>query len=368
VTPARGDRVAEDRGDGVADDRNGALRRASARLLSLLPVLPLAACAWAYAWMAHMYGTWDLRGLIVHESGKYTLLQTIFFTNHFCREWPVKLVYILAAAAIFRAGVPVAPLSDADRARARRAGLAALAGAIVLVTGAFLHAVLRSDASTAALDLFQFHSNDTAPASWGAHWRFHFLSGLAFLGGAGFLTTLAGFATGGPSGSSPAAARERRRGLVRALLIFAAATLVFVPSLEPFLDPRFLGHQFREATGTDLPIALPLLMTAFLWSDRFLRRRLTSPAAAVDSRGEDRVPWRRLAGWTLAAAVPVALNAALLLRGAGVSGNRPPGAAGWSIVDLYAAHVYEHSLDYLFYLLAGTAVLLLAASVRGRRD
>ena len=107
-----------------------------------------------------------------------------------------------------------------------------------------------------------------------------------------------------------------------------------------------------------------LLITLLLFWDR--RLRANQPVT-----GEPPAPGRirraSLLAWAAATIGPVVLIVALLLGGPGVSGNRPPGAAGWSVIDLYAAHVYEHSLDYLFYLLAGSAVILLAASVRGRR-
>ncbi len=321
----------------------GGLRRTGAALL-LLPCLALAG---AYLWMVRMYGRWDLWGVIVHESGLYTLGQTIFFISHFCREWPVKLVYLAAGLCLFRSAHPVPALDARRRARLGRAGWACVGLAAVLCIAAFGHAASRTGATEALRDLLQFRSNDTAPEAWGAHWRFHFLSGIAFIAGCGLIAA----ATGRRISAGAAGA---------AAALYAAVTVVALPGLEPFTDPRFLGHQFREATGTDLPVALPLLLGLWL----VMQAGLAAGRAGSDPQGGSDPLIRRCLPWAVACAAPVALLALLLLSGHDVGANRPPGAVGWSLPDLYAAHTYEHSLDYLFYGLAGAGAFLLSAAGR----
>lgn len=337
-------------------------------LIRTLFVLPLLSACIAYLWMIRMYGQVNLWSVLVHESGKYTLAQTIFFTSHFCREWPVKLVYLLIGWTLFRAYNPPAALAPGQASRARTLGFVSLAATVLLLVTTFVSGVSKTGLHDALFDLTQFHSNDTAPALWGSHWRFHFLSGIAFCGGAGFLSLISASAPFDPS--LPTGGRAvpilagllagaRRRGVLwPALALFLGATIFFLPGLDSFRDGRYLGHQFREATGADLPIALPLMIGTFL----FWRRRFRPPTSPTPV-GDETPSWRPLAGWLLLAGVPVVLNALLLLTvDIGSQVERLPGAKQWSLPDLYAAHVFEHSLDYLFYVVAGSALILLSSA------
>src|SRR5690348_6024203 len=83
----------------------------------------------------------------------------------------------------------------------------------------------------------------------------------------------------------------RRRGALyaAALMVFAAATIIFGVSMLPFRDPIYLGHQLRELVTHTL-VTLPLALgTCFVLARRYSRRepdvRSSMPAWTIYAAG-----------------------------------------------------------------------------------
>ncbi len=59
-------------------------------------IIPGIVWALSYLLLVREFGRWNLSGLPVHESGKYTLLQTVLYYSHFMRELPIDTLYAFA--------------------------------------------------------------------------------------------------------------------------------------------------------------------------------------------------------------------------------------------------------------------------------
>jgi hypothetical protein len=117
-----------------------------------------------------------------------------------------------------------------------------------------------------------------------------------------------------------------------AWLYFLVLTIVFGPSLEPVLDPRFIGHQAREIlthTVTSLPLGLACLGIV----QRVLRLRVRAGSWG---------PRWRAAGLIGVFAIPAYLGIAALTTDAMAAGQTEFGLAA-----VVAAHFFEHSLDFV---------------------
>lgn len=316
------------------------------RVALTLAALPLGVLVAMYAWLAIAHRALNLFPVIVHESGRYTLLQTIFYVSHFLREIPVDVVIALSAASAALSLWSPAPRSAADRLR-----LAALCGGLALVVAAasFAAAAVADGAASARLDLLQYRTRDDESAP-GSHWNYHLLSSLWFLLGALPVLRLT-MATLGLGASAPAArVRARVVSWGYALLL----SLAFGVSSLAWTSGRYAGHQARELL-THVPVTLLLTAAALIAVvgpaafERDGRSLGTRLAAAVR---------RDLASWIAILAIAVFL-AIRTLGGGGLE----EGQSGQGVAGMVAAHFFEHVLDYVFTpAVAVTAALLLTGS------
>ena len=298
----------------------------------LLLVVPVTLLAGAYAWLALEHHSWALWRVIVHESGRYTLGQTVFFFRHFLREVPVDVAMGLFCAAAIRSAEPAAR-------RRPPAGAAALL-AIGLVALAFALATGEEGSREAVRDLLQFRTRDD-DAVYGAHWNFHLLSTVWF----------------GAAAYAAAAIWAGRGGLVRptgaARTLLAAAwgwvallTIVFGVQAEVFTSPRYLGHQAREILTHGL-ITLPLTVAVVRWVTG--RRAYPGAGATPPARASlaaQAVLWIALAG------IPIFLVVAF--RDADFAATAQLHSA---LAGVVAAHVFEHVLDMVLVALVGLAAV-----------
>src|SRR5262249_54109427 len=140
--------------------------------------------------------------------------------------------------------IPAAQVDTAIGRRRLALGLATLA-AIALILGgtAYLNAFGPYYANEARgqsiLDnLAQYPTRPGAPFVWGAHWRFHLIERFAEMALAFCVAGVVWLRDRRPRGAGAT-------GLslyATALLVFAAATIVFGISAQPFRDPVYLGH------------------------------------------------------------------------------------------------------------------------------
>jgi hypothetical protein len=287
-----------------------------------LAAIAAATIAAAFAWLAAEHGTLALWNVIVHESGRYTLGETILYYGHFLREVPVAAAY-----ALFLLGVSGASRTTADGRSAPSSALGWLAAALLLVVAAFVIAGVTHGWHSATLDLLQQRTRDDA-AAYGTHWRYHWLSTLWFgatVAAAPWLLQLFGFSH---------VLQHDRRFTRAAWAYFAVLTLAFGLSGAVFLDPQYAGHQAREILTHSL-VTLPLGLAVLL---------------AAAQRPAERASLR-LDGWTLVAlgfAVVIPVQLAVVALGGGVMEH---GQTEHGLAAMVAAHYFEHTLDYLLVLL-----------------
>ena len=279
---------------------------------------PAVILAAAYAWLSIDHGTPALWSVIVHESGRYTLGQTVLYFHHFLREIPTVVAMSLFVAAV---GGPA--VATPVRAVLRLRGGLLAAG--ILIAGSITLVCLESGPRAAMENLNQLHTRDNLPV-FGSHWRFHFLSTVWFGLAVPVTAWIAARLAGVPSLFAPDAWLHRA-----AWLYFGLVSIAYGPGTEPFIDPRFIGHQAREIfthATTTLPLGLGVIVLA--------RRMAGSGTRAASA---SRPGWFRLLG---VVAIPVYLLLATVLTDSIASGQTDRGPAA-----MVAAHYFEHTLDYV---------------------
>ncbi len=296
----------------------------------LLVAGPLAVLLVAYLWMTMAHATPFLWNVVVHESGRYTLGETLFFVRHHLREVLVDVIMSLSIAAA------VVPTSRPSARQARLAPRAAIL-AILLVLFAFAWSVGQEGLRDATRDLLQFRTRDD-DASYGAHWRFHLLSTIWFAVAAQCLAAISAgsFRLGLPD------ARARRLTFVTFGLI-AALTVIFGINAEPFTSGRYIGHQAREILTHGL-VTLPLVYGTI--------RMCQGPPGDVPA-GRTLPVGVSVAFWMVVAGIPIFLT--LAFRGADLESTAQLSSGLSGVV---AAHFFEHVLDYILVFLVAAALVM----------
>jgi hypothetical protein len=283
----------------------------------------LAQLALAYVWLAAGHGTPWLWNVVVHESGRYTLGETILYTTHFMREVPtVVAMALFLIAALHGSGL----LPTRSR---RGVSTWSLGLAFLLVGASFASAAAASGVASAFGDLAQFRTRDDL-WSYGSHWRFHFLSTVWFAAAAAVVSRWAARSAARPPGSGTL---DSQRLWTIAWLYFAGLTAVFGVSREIVADPRFVGHQAREIL-THGPVTCLLVVGSALMMAR-------EPSASVPPE-----PARPRALGRLAAVMFVLIPAALIILGM-MGEVMAAGQTGQGLSAMVAAHAFEHTLDYV---------------------
>jgi hypothetical protein len=310
-------------------------RRALITLCFAVPGLVLLA---AYVWLVIDHGTWRLWGVVVHESGRYTLGQTILYFSHFLRELPTIMAYVLF---LLGASAAVAPGPGRPRWLQRVLGRPALGvAAVIIAVGIVATALVRTAAvdgwSGAMLDLLQYRTRDDL-VGYGTHWRYHWLSTLWFGAAVGVIPAILGrlSAVGRPI-------FHRARTLV-AWAYFGVLTLVFGLSTDVFLDVRYAGHQAREILThgpVTLLLGLGIILAASSTRSPTTPRRPTAPS------------W--LTGLFAVVALVIPVHVAMVSLGGDVMAE---GQSDMGLAAMVAAHYFEHVLDYIL------ASLLLASAL-----
>jgi hypothetical protein len=322
------------------------LERRARPLVAACFIIPAGVLIGSYVWLAMDRGTAGLWNVVVHESGRYTLGQTLFYVAHFLREVPTDIAYALFTLAATGGFGTVAP--DAAP-RGRQLGWFCLAAAVVLCAVALIATAGADGWSSAFMDLFQFRTRDDV-AAYGSHWRFHWLSTLWFGAVVGLAPVVARMA------GRPVAAPHR--GMERAAwAYFLAFTAVFGISADVFVDTRYVGHQAREIL-THGPVTVLLGVGVMLTAIARLGATRREAGGPSGNRG---ALWARVG---LGIAIPVYLAVVALSGDVMAAGQSDRGLAA-----MVAAHYFEHALDYLLVaLLVLGGFGLLVAHRATRRD
>lgn len=324
-------------------------RRRTRVVISLLLGVPALVLAGSYALIALRQGTWNLFPVLIHESGRYTLTETIFYFRHFVRELPVNTLVAIALGIL---GCLHSPLIAGDRpgppvslaGMRRRAGLTAL----VMALAAIFLTWHQLDRHETWIELAQFRTRDEL-SEFGSHWRYHLLhvvdSVLFCLGALLVLRGLTG--AGGIS-------RQAVRWLCVWALAFALITTGFGSPARALTDPLYLAHQAREIETHRLLALCPAFGCMLL-----LEQRL---GAALPQALNPRMIWQG-ACWVAAATV-IPLWIAWALRGVSIPTLAQRRVDLW---QLAAAHHFEHVLDYIYVVALSLWVYLRGVTVLLRR-
>jgi hypothetical protein len=296
--------------------------------------VPAAVLAGSFVWLAVDHGTPRIWSVVVHESGRYTLRDTILYFAHFLREIPTAVAYTLFLVGVSARADPGVHM---PRDRAHTLGVGALLLALALV-GTALVMTSRADGWTSALqDLLQYRTRDDL-VGFGTHWRYHWLSTLWFGAGIGVAPALAAWLFG------DSVLRASPRWMIAAWGYFLLPTLVFGLSGDIFTDVRYVGHQAREILTHGPVTALPAVG---------LLLALGSPRGSGASTARHPLSWIAGIAFLL---IPVYLAAVGVAGGALAEGQ-----TGQGLAAMVAAHYFEHTLDYVL------VFLLLVASLGLKR-
>lgn len=273
--------------------------------LTLVFGIPIAIWILSYTYLARYHKEWNLLQVPIHESGRYTLLGTIFYFNHFLREIFIDTLFVLAAFGAYEAAQAVAHPDDVGRLKAEF-GLAALLIFLVVV---FLGSVRNVGLENTLLDFFQFREVDDV-VKFGSHWHMHFLSTLVILL---MLVLPATFYSAKPP-----------QVLIAIGLVFILASLFYRTGWLAISDPRWILHGGREIITFFFLAVLPVY-------------GLVIPDSAPQL-------------FPMAVGVSVAI-AAILLYYAWVfrKTNLARYAQGdYGVAYLLSPHFFEHVLDYVY--------------------
>jgi hypothetical protein len=132
--------------------------------------LPVTVLCVSYFYLVLYYGQWNLASIKIHESGQYTLWETIFYFSHFAREIPILFFLAMALLCAFRAFPPraVGPVN----------GYKKLRQASCLLAGAYLVFAVAGGVMAVGWEewywnVAQYRRRD----DWfehGGHWGYHF--------------------------------------------------------------------------------------------------------------------------------------------------------------------------------------------------
>ena len=328
---------------------NGPRRKAIAPDPRLLLLLPAAVYLASYADLALYHGRAWLWSTVVHESGRYTLLETTFYASHFLGHLPVLLTLALIAAGSWRS---MSPPSAPPCRRGRRLVVAVLG---VLVAGSLAVAIGHfglADTLSFILQRRQRPDLDVAGGSWRLHLpstllQFALIPVVVWLARQAFARPVEWSRRGLPLLAASVAVAAGVTWLATGNLVAAAA--------ETWQDPRYLAHSVRELVTFPLtyyPLALAALLAGEPPAMRRERRALSGPDLAIGALAA-------LFAAAFAHQVVVSLG-----HDIGALAQQPWFAEGGrlGIPYLLASHFFEHVLDSVFF----TLVTLLL--VRGCRS
>lgn len=290
---------------------------------------PVTVLVLSYLYLAVEYQTLFLFNLKVHESGKYTLLQTMFYFDHFAREIPIGALNALSISISFYILSPLAGISRHSFRKFFIPAAYSLLFFLLIVVAAAIH---KNGFGSFLLDLLQFRTRDDL-VSYGSHWHSHLLDMFFVMLFSLALSFIYRGITGTPNRTID------RRGLHLLFVwgaLFIACTVIFVPTIKPLSDTRFLAHQFREIAThsvTTVPLAYAFLI--------LLERSLSGNAISI--RRDRQLIKRGMLFIIAASAIPLFIAGSLVGRDIIAEAQKKT-----SYLNLLAAHYFEHMLDYFF--------------------
>ncbi len=294
--------------------RNLVFERFLAPALASIAILSLAV---AYVTMAHNHASWWLWYEVVHEDGIRTFKDTVYFFEHALRELPLDLMLGITIGASVACSFP-------DSQVERRHDIAALATIAVTLAFIVVGALICIGPSGIVVELSQSHTRNGAPLAWGAHWNYHLVSRMALILSAGSLVVL----ISGNAQWHEKSFLSTHRPLLVSLGFFLLLSLLFRPTIAPFTDARFLGHQAREFI-THILTTVPLALSC------------TLPFKS------QRAPFRVRPRSDMIVLIAFSLSLALWLGIGALVTDAQSQAQSNSLVPILAGHMFEHTFGFV---------------------
>lgn len=322
------------------------MRVIAQRALWLFPLFILFI---SYSYLAYEQGTPFFFNAHIHESGTYTLLETVFYFDHFIREIPVSVLTACVVAISFYLFSPL-PLHDCCRmVSVRKFTVPFLFFFLIVVIAG---ALLKNGFYSFFLDLFQYRTRDNV-VSYGSHWHYHLLH-IEFI----FLASLAvSFVYRGLTHMySTTMNKSGITFLVIVQTCIILFTLIFIPDIKPFTDTRYLAHQFREIV-THASVTMPLAF-AFLivFEHKSCPASYVSPGASA---------FNKIGVLLFIVALVIPLYILIQLSGRNIMAEAQTKS---NYFNLLASHYFEHSLDYVFVSLLTVMIFSFLIHISKRRN
>ena len=317
-----------------------------------IPVLMLAG---AYIHMVFRYEKIWLFNTIVHENGKYTLLEVIFYFRHFLWELPIKAWYaLLLTGLFFYYGQPSPEEKQIDESNIPRHLIVVCGLSVIGIAGlAFIATADKVGYYEALVGLSQYRTSELNPPAFGSHWRNHFLSNIVLVSTSAAFILLFRKNTNGNW-----VKRKFAKVFLFAAAFFLILTLFFGINMDPFSKPNYLGHQLREIFGSDLSITMLLSLSLLIHLEG--KYDLNYHTQNKFNQGNQKKDFYHLIFWSIIAfAVSLFLIIKVLTLDISVEIAKIGQTRSWSKLDLFAWHFFEHSLDYIFTLTLVAFIYLL---------
>jgi len=324
-----------------------------------LPIMLLIA---AYIKMVFFYQKLWLFNSIVHENGKYTLMEVVFYFSHFNWEMLGKTVYALLLVGVFYY-YGNNPIREYEKTTIVPQSRIILSGMIVfsIVLLTLITTINKLGINEAMLGFLQYRTSEIKPIAFGSHWRNHFLSNIVLFSASAFMILLYRVTCCGGW-------KKRKFSYLFYISwgIFIVLTIFFGFTRDPFETPSYLGHQLREIFGSDLSITMPLAVSVLI----FLEQKYEPGSRITTDNGLKQHNFiLYLMGWMIPV---VSISAFVVFRvlTLDISGemSKLPGTRHWSVLDVFAWHFYEHSLDYVFVISLVYFLYLLTLSIESIRE
>lgn len=230
--------------------------RGNLNILLLFFCLPFGTLTISWLWICINNGSICPLNKIVHEDGKRTLFDTIFYFEHALRELPVDLILavtIAGAVSSFYSGHSTHFTSIYSKNKRLLWLLGVFTFLIIIILP--IMTGLQQGSKVLIENIFQMPTRDGDPLVWGAHWRYHFLS-------RGCLLVLSFFVVGFysywvRSVTKVPIRQENFYFYYVTIGIFVLLSIIFGINKEPFLNAQYIGHQGRELFTHTL-VTLPL--------------------------------------------------------------------------------------------------------------
>ena len=304
------------------------------KLRQLLPLgliaMPFLVLTTSYVLLSFNHGRLNILNEVVHENGRYTLIETIFYFGHFSREIIICVMTSLAVAFSFYLYAPITHSIDDNSVQ--KTTLWGVTICAVFVFWTVSGAAFKTGIRDFWLDFLQYRTTDTG-VLFGSHWHSHFLHLLQIFVAAIGLSQLYRGVTGLSNVTVNPGGFLYILGWVGLFLFFS---LIFRTDLRPFTDTRYLAHQMREIV-THLTVTLPLAFAALITiENKLIGFQFTHSKV------------NNLTGWGLFLLTTSLLVPAFILVQLHGRNIMSVAQKHSGYLDLFASHYFEHVLDYFF--------------------